>query len=171
MPGKSHGQRSLAGYSPWGYKRAGHDLETKWQQWQNCGLKMTLDHQYKLPYNLYHLIKEPVTLALFYLRKPSKCVGTQSKNLIHLKHFLFKKLFFLIALPKWSVTLLRKNIFSNKTIPNRFLAKPVGHIVYRTDAPWFSAAKISVKSKFIFIVTSKLANISRIFFFFPSKRI
>ena len=106
-----------------------------------------------------------MTLALFYLRKPSKCVGTQSKNLIHLKHFLFKKLFFLIALPKWSVTLLRKNIFSNKTIPNRFLAKPVGHIVYRTDAPWFSAAKISVKSKFIFIVTSKLANISRIFFF------
>ena len=63
-------------------------------------LKMTLDHQYKLPYNLYHLIKEAVTLALFYLRKPSKCVGTQSKNLIHLEHLLFKKLFFLTALPK-----------------------------------------------------------------------
>ena len=25
---KSHGQRSLAGYSPWGPKRAGHDLAT-----------------------------------------------------------------------------------------------------------------------------------------------
>ena len=26
---KSHGQRSLAEYSPWGYKRAGHDLATE----------------------------------------------------------------------------------------------------------------------------------------------
>ena len=26
---KSHGQRSLVGYSPWGCKRAGHDLATK----------------------------------------------------------------------------------------------------------------------------------------------
>jgi len=30
--GKSHGQRSLAGYSPWGHKRVGHDLVTKQQQ-------------------------------------------------------------------------------------------------------------------------------------------
>ena len=29
LPGKSHGQRSLAGYSPRGHKRAGHDLATK----------------------------------------------------------------------------------------------------------------------------------------------
>ena len=29
LPGKSHGQRSLAGYSPWGRKRAGHSLATK----------------------------------------------------------------------------------------------------------------------------------------------
>ena len=27
--GKSHGQRSLAGYSPWGPKRVGYDLATK----------------------------------------------------------------------------------------------------------------------------------------------
>ena len=27
--GRSHGQRSLAGYIPWGYKRVGHDLVTK----------------------------------------------------------------------------------------------------------------------------------------------
>ena len=31
LPGKSLGQRSLVGYSPWGHKRAGHDL-TKHQQ-------------------------------------------------------------------------------------------------------------------------------------------
>ena len=29
LPGKSHGQRSLADYSPWGLKRAGHDLTSK----------------------------------------------------------------------------------------------------------------------------------------------
>ena len=29
FPGKSHGQRSLAGYSPRGYKRVRHDLATK----------------------------------------------------------------------------------------------------------------------------------------------
>ena len=29
LPGESHGQRSLAGYSPWGHKRVGHDLTTK----------------------------------------------------------------------------------------------------------------------------------------------
>ena len=39
LPGESHGQRSLAGYSPWGFKRAGHDLATKQQQ-QVSGLNM-----------------------------------------------------------------------------------------------------------------------------------
>jgi len=29
LPGKSHGQRSLVGYSPWGRKRVRHDLATK----------------------------------------------------------------------------------------------------------------------------------------------
>ena len=29
LPGKPHGQRSLAGYSPWGYKSQTHDLVTK----------------------------------------------------------------------------------------------------------------------------------------------
>ena len=32
LPGKSSGQRSLTGYSPWGCKRVGHDLVTKQQQ-------------------------------------------------------------------------------------------------------------------------------------------
>ena len=26
LPGKFHGQRSLAGYSPWSHERVGHDL-------------------------------------------------------------------------------------------------------------------------------------------------
>ena len=29
LPGKSHGQRSFAGYNPWGHKRVEHDLVTK----------------------------------------------------------------------------------------------------------------------------------------------
>ena len=29
LPGKSRGQRSLAGYSPWGRTIAGHDLATE----------------------------------------------------------------------------------------------------------------------------------------------
>jgi len=32
LPGKSHGQRSLMGYSLWGRKRDGHDLATNQQQ-------------------------------------------------------------------------------------------------------------------------------------------
>ena len=32
LPGKSHGQRSLAGYSPWDYKRVRHDLVVTQQQ-------------------------------------------------------------------------------------------------------------------------------------------
>ena len=34
LPEKTHGQRSLAGYSPWGRKRVGHDLVTKQQKQQ-----------------------------------------------------------------------------------------------------------------------------------------
>ena len=34
LPGKMHGQRSLAGYSPWGHKRVRHDFTTKQQQQQ-----------------------------------------------------------------------------------------------------------------------------------------
>ena len=32
LPGKSHGQRTLADYSPWGLKRVRHDFSTKQQQ-------------------------------------------------------------------------------------------------------------------------------------------
>ena len=32
LPGKSDGQRSLVGYSPWGHKRVGHGLVAQQQQ-------------------------------------------------------------------------------------------------------------------------------------------
>jgi len=34
LPRKSHGQRRLMGYSPWGCKTVGHDLVTKQKQQQ-----------------------------------------------------------------------------------------------------------------------------------------
>ena len=37
FPRKSHGQRSLVGYSPWGCKRVGDDLVTEQQQQVNRG--------------------------------------------------------------------------------------------------------------------------------------
>ena len=37
LPGKFHGQSSLAGYSPWGCKRVGNDLATKWQTVNKVG--------------------------------------------------------------------------------------------------------------------------------------
>ena len=41
LPGKSHGQRSLAGYSPWGCKRVRHNLATK-HQMPTCGMPVCL---------------------------------------------------------------------------------------------------------------------------------
>ena len=34
LPGKSHTQKSLVGYSPWGHTRVGHNLASKQQQQQ-----------------------------------------------------------------------------------------------------------------------------------------
>ena len=39
LPGRSHRQRSLAGYSPWGHKRVGHHLVTKQQQRESCDFR------------------------------------------------------------------------------------------------------------------------------------
>ena len=37
LPGKSHRQRSLAGYCPWGLKGVEHDLATEQQQNEGLG--------------------------------------------------------------------------------------------------------------------------------------
>ena len=42
LPEKSHGQRSLMGYSPQGHKRVGHDLVTKQQQQQHVRICVTV---------------------------------------------------------------------------------------------------------------------------------
>ena len=46
LPGKSHGQRNLVSYSPWGCKRAGHDLGTKQQNRQGMGRQCKRTEEY-----------------------------------------------------------------------------------------------------------------------------
>ena len=65
LPGKSHGQRRLAGYSPWGHKRVGHTLATKQQQQE---------------YTCYHslVIVTSCLLQILQLRtQPSYCEKVQ----------------------------------------------------------------------------------------------
>ena len=47
LPGKSHGQRNLAVYSPSGHKRVVHNLATK-QQWQLCFFVFFMIHTFFL---------------------------------------------------------------------------------------------------------------------------
>ena len=57
LPGKSHGQRSLAGYRPQGCKSVGHDLATK-QLYSGGDFSST--HK-ELPHSsLYSLPKSPL---------------------------------------------------------------------------------------------------------------
>ena len=42
LPGESHVQRSLVGYSPWDRKRVGHDLTTEQQQQLSVYISMLL---------------------------------------------------------------------------------------------------------------------------------
>ena len=66
LPRKSHGQRSLVGYSPWGCKRVGHDLATKQQQ----GSPLL---QFFLPH--FYLISFYPTELGFICPPPSKAVS------------------------------------------------------------------------------------------------
>ena len=45
LPGKSHGQRSLVGYSPWGCRRVGHDLATEQAQFAFCACSEALSEE------------------------------------------------------------------------------------------------------------------------------
>ena len=54
-PGKSHGQKSLAGYSPWGYKRARHDKKNKLDS-EECKRVKQLCYPYTHDFQLCYLI-------------------------------------------------------------------------------------------------------------------
>ena len=48
LPGKSHGQRSLKGYSPWSHKKVRHDVASKQQQIMKMGLSIMVTFGQKL---------------------------------------------------------------------------------------------------------------------------
>ena len=53
-PGKSHGQRILVGYNPWGCKRVVHDVATKQQQ-ESIMLREMSDKDRQILYNFTYL--------------------------------------------------------------------------------------------------------------------
>ena len=56
LPGKSHGQRSLASYTPWGRKRVGHNLATQQHidQWDH--LMTSMEYQFSKKELIMHSI-------------------------------------------------------------------------------------------------------------------
>ena len=56
LPVKSNGQRSLAGYNPWGCKTVRHDLATKTTN-KNNNLYLLLNTEYSNPYLLPNTLK------------------------------------------------------------------------------------------------------------------
>ena len=59
-----HGQRSLAGYSPWGHKRIGHNLAMKrQQQWRERGMiSQFFQYNIHLPTSMYLFLYLPTYL-------------------------------------------------------------------------------------------------------------
>ena len=60
LPGKSHGQRSLVGYNPWGHRRARHNLATKQQQ-----------AIYLAPSTMDHIVRKASLVALVVRKLPA----------------------------------------------------------------------------------------------------
>ena len=88
FPGKFHGQRSLAGYSPWGQKRVGHNLATKQQQ-PKVDYMVKKFKAYKAVFNENHFR---------YQHFPFKCRTSHSyydmvHNILWLYHHLFMLFF------------------------------------------------------------------------------
>ena len=79
LPGKSHGQRSLAGYSPWGPKKVKHDLATQKQQQQ----QQQASHIYSILQFLHLIIKISATWSACFVELLGRASG-----IIHMKNFL-----------------------------------------------------------------------------------
>ena len=62
LPGKSHGQRSLVGHSPWSCKRVGHDLGTKHQQ-QNLNTWHLRQRNWRKSANIFGEVSPPWILC------------------------------------------------------------------------------------------------------------
>ena len=68
LPGKSHGQRSLVGYTPWGCKRVRHDWATKQQQQCWASFHMLIGYLYifsrEMSIQVHRSFKKLVALLL-----------------------------------------------------------------------------------------------------------
>ena len=62
LPGKSHGQRSLASYSPWGHKRVRHNLVT--EQQQSVYVSATLSIHPTLAFPCVHILVLYVCISI-----------------------------------------------------------------------------------------------------------
>ena len=70
LPGESHGQRSLTGYSPWGHKRVGCDLATKQQQWVTLASELT-SHIYVILCNLLNFSESQLSCEKYGSKYPT----------------------------------------------------------------------------------------------------
>ena len=86
LPGESHGQRGLEGYSPWGCKRVGHNIVTEQQQLiQGKRMVFSTDKAGKKIWLDSCLGRANLTLTLLYTKKYLKLVhkpGTQTIKLL-----------------------------------------------------------------------------------------
>ena len=73
LPGESHGQKSLAGCSPWGHKRARHDLATKQQCiviYKTFNTGKIIESLFRILFSQNWLIALVVIFNLLYLISP-----------------------------------------------------------------------------------------------------
>ena len=68
LPGKSHGQRSLVGYSPWSLKKVWHDFTTKQQQQHNAIVIVSFELAQKWTCQSVEQKRKYITIAEVYVR-------------------------------------------------------------------------------------------------------
>ena len=74
LPGKSHGQKTLVSYSPWGHKRVGHHLATIQQQQQSVYIKYIYSNLIYNIFCIYHLIYTLIYTSIWYMNKYMKYI-------------------------------------------------------------------------------------------------
>ena len=100
LPGKSHRQRSLASYSPWGHKESRHDVGTNQHHHLNllCFALFVIHRDYKILLFLTKVYIKQIywhhfTDGLHSLRVSVSCFGTSC----HISHFFMIILFVMVT--------------------------------------------------------------------------
>ena len=82
LPGKSHWQRSLVGYSPWGYKRVRHDLVSRQQQHHGIKSSGGISLRLILLETTRKITSRFSNLLSFFLRSTKQIQHTNSGNVM-----------------------------------------------------------------------------------------